>query len=105
MNTFNDDGELITKELLPNGSLVSVTKENLMTFIYLYADFKLNKETNRQNKAFLSGFREMIPLYWIRMFNQHELQILIGGDDYRGIDIPDLKRHCTYSGGKKQFLK
>ena len=31
-------------------------------------------------RAFLTGFREMIPVDWMRMFSAKELQLLISGD-------------------------
>lgn len=60
-------------ELIPNGSKVNVTKSNLLAYIYQYANFKLNIECANQCKAFLFGFREIIPLKWIRMFSAKEL--------------------------------
>ena len=99
VTSYDDDGETVPHELIHGGAHTKVTRANLTSFVYLYADFKLNRETSRQSSAFLAGFREMIPLDWIRMFGQHELQTLIGGDDARGIDLAELRRHCTYSGG------
>ena len=84
---------------MPGGASVPVTKENLVSYIYLYANFKLNIETYRQSVAFLQGFRELIPTEWMRMFNTSELQLVIGGDNEKGIDLPSLQRLCTYSGG------
>lgn len=92
-------GGVISVPLIPNGSHIPVTKENLVTYLYLYANFKLNVETSRQSQAFLSGFRDIVPLQWIRMFTSRELQMLIGGDNERPMDVDALKANCTYSGG------
>ena len=78
---------------------MNVTKDNLVSYLYLYANYKLNIETYRQSLAFLQGFRELIPMEWMRMFSTSELQLVIGGDNEKGIDLPSLKRLCTYSGG------
>jgi len=39
----------------------------------------------------------MIDPKWLRMFNQQELQILIGGTE-EPVDIDDLMQNCTYGG-------
>lgn len=39
---------------------------------------------------------------WIRLFNPHELQRLIGGEGGRAIDVEDLKRNTLYAGGYHQ---
>mmetsp|Transcript_36049 Transcript_36049/g.67205 ORF Transcript_36049/g.67205 Transcript_36049/m.67205 type:complete len:216 (-) Transcript_36049:1114-1761(-) len=99
VDVVTPSGETISRELMPGGSSVAVTKDNLVSYLYLYANFKLNIETHRQSLAFLQGFRELIPIEWMRMFNTSELQLVIGGDNERGIDLPSLRGMCTYSGG------
>jgi hypothetical protein len=86
-------------ELIPHGANTLVTKQNLLSYIYLYANFKLNLETGKECRAFLSGFRDLIPLKWIRIFSAQEIQMVIGGDSERPLDLLALQRHCTYSGG------
>jgi hypothetical protein len=46
-----------TVALIPGGSNIPVTAENLNAYMHLLASFKMNKEIARQCKAFLSGFR------------------------------------------------
>lgn len=86
-------------ELVPHGSSTPVTKQNLLSYIYLYANFKLNIETGKQCRAFLSGFRDLIPVRWIRIFSAQEIQMVIGGDGEKPLDLVALQAHCTYSGG------
>jgi ubiquitin-protein ligase E3 C len=45
----------IFEELLPNGSNTLVTKDNFHSYIYRYANYKLNVETKSQCQAFLTG--------------------------------------------------
>jgi hypothetical protein len=94
-----EGGYAVNIPLVPGGSDIPVTKDNLVSYLYLYANFKLNVETHRQSRAFLSGFRDIIPLEWIRMFSAKELQLIIGGDTDKPLDVQALKMHCTYSGG------
>jgi ubiquitin-protein ligase E3 C len=87
-------------ELIPNGSSTPVTKENSIRYVHLVAYRRLNIETSAQTKAFLSGFRDLIPASWVKLFSPYELQKLISGDDsIKGFDVLGLKRCMQYSGG------
>lgn len=87
-------------ELVANGKRKPVTKQNVISYVHLVANFKLNIETNRQTKAFLRGFRDLIPGSWVRLFSAHELQKLISGDDsLKGFDVEALKKSMQYAAG------
>jgi ubiquitin-protein ligase E3 C len=90
-------GKHVTEEIKPNGSNIAVTNSNLREYILLLANYKQNVMIRSQCRAFIKGFREMIPLDWIRMFHVRELQLVIGGDQ-RKIDVQDMKRHTAYHG-------
>jgi len=86
--------------LLPRGESITVTKSNVIQYVHLVAHHKLNVEGSVQTKAFLRGFRDLIPAPWVRLFSALELQKLISGDDaVRGIDVEDMKRSMQYAGG------
>ncbi|KAJ3020074.1 hypothetical protein HKX48_001380 [Thoreauomyces humboldtii] len=87
-----------TIDLIPNGASVAVTKENRIQYIYLMANYKLNTQIQRQCQAFFSGLSDLIDPEWIRIFNQQELQMVLGGVA-SPLDLIDLKKHTTYSGG------
>jgi len=87
-------------ELIPNGSQITVTKDNVIRYIHLIAHRRLNQDTSYQTRAFLKGFRDLIPAPWVRLFSARELQKIIGGDDsIKGIDVDGLKAAMQYSGG------
>jgi ubiquitin-protein ligase E3 C len=87
-------------ELVPHGRNVAVTKQNVISYVHLVANMKLNVETSRQTKAFMRGFRDLIPSTWVRLFSAHELQKLISGDDsLRGFDVAALKKSMQYAAG------
>ena len=88
-----------TEELIPNGVSTLVTSDNVLTFIHRFANYKLNIETAPQCRAFLAGFRSMIPGEWMRLFSPREMQLLISGDDQRMINIADFRRNVNYAGG------
>jgi ubiquitin-protein ligase E3 C len=50
-----------------------------------------------QTSAFLRGLRTIIRPKWLSMFNQTELQRLVGGDSSE-IDIEDLRSNTVYGG-------
>lgn len=89
-----------TVSLIPNGSRVSVTKQNVFHYIHLVAHQRLNIEGALQTRAFLRGFRDLIPASWVRLFSAYELQKMISGDDsVRGIDVANLREAMQYAGG------
>ncbi|RDX43479.1 HECT-domain-containing protein [Lentinus brumalis] len=90
-------GETRTIDLIPNGSNIPVTRENRLQYIYLVAHYRLTKQIKRQSIAFFEGLSEIIDPKWLRMFNQQELQILLGGVDIP-IDLEDLRKHTQYGG-------
>jgi len=87
-----------TVDLKPNGSQIPVTNENRAEFILRMSDYKLNQTTSAQTRAFFQGLSGIIELKWLRMFNQKELQQLIGGASIP-IDLIDLQRNVVYGGG------
>ncbi|RPD62864.1 HECT-domain-containing protein [Lentinus tigrinus ALCF2SS1-7] len=90
-------GETRTTDLIPNGSNIPVTRENRLQYIYLVAHYRLTKQIKKQSTAFFEGLSEIIDPKWLRMFNQQELQILLGGVD-TPIDLDDLRKHTQYGG-------
>jgi ubiquitin-protein ligase E3 C len=91
------EAKSITRSLKPNGADIPVTNNNRPEYIFLLANHRLRTQSKYQTNAFLLGLGEIIQPMWLSMFNQSELQRLIGGDS-REIDISDLRAHTVYSG-------
>lgn len=89
--------KIITRELRPNGSNMPVTNENRLVYIADVARHRLRDEPRRQTSSFLQGLASMIQPSWLSMFNQSELQTLVGGTS-SSIDIADLRRNTVYGG-------
>jgi ubiquitin-protein ligase E3 C len=89
-------GQTITRELMPNGSNIAVTRENRIRYIYLMAHDRLNTQIDRQCKAFFRGLSDLIDPKWLWMFNQQELQVMLGGAQ-TGISLQDLQQNVVYS--------
>ncbi|KAL2338912.1 hypothetical protein Fmac_013358 [Flemingia macrophylla] len=94
----NEYGEQTEEELLPGGRNLRVTNENVITFIHLVANHRLNFQIRQQSSHFLRGFQQLIQKDWIDMFNEHELQLLISGS-LDSLDVDDLRLHTNYAGG------
>ncbi|CAM8905650.1 unnamed protein product [Rhodiola kirilowii] len=78
--------------------LARVTNDDVIHFIHLVANHRLNSQIRQQSSHFLRGFQQLIQKEWIDMFNEHELQLLISGS-IDGLDIDDLRVHTNYAGG------
>lgn len=87
----------ITRELCPGGSDIPVTNSNRLVYITYMARHRLQIQPRQQTDAFLKGLGSMIPSSWLSMFNQSELQTLLGGDASE-IDVQDLRRNTIYGG-------
>ncbi|GLB43810.1 putative HECT-domain-containing protein [Lyophyllum shimeji] len=94
---IDEFGQTKTVDLIPNGSNITVTRENRLQYIQLVAHYRLTKQIKLQSEAFFEGLSEMIDPKWIRMFNQQEVQVLLGGVN-APIDFDDLRAHTNYGG-------
>lgn len=87
----------ITRNLIPNGDKTAVTNDNRLLYISYVARHRLVLQPALQTAAFLRGLRDIIRPSWLSMFNQSELQRLVGGDSSE-IDVEDLRRNTVYGG-------
>ncbi|EDW74671.1 uncharacterized protein Dwil_GK15782 [Drosophila willistoni] len=90
-------GQTQIVELKPQGQSIPVTNSNRIEYLQLIADYKLNVQIRRHCNAFRKGLSNVLPIEWLYMFSNKELQILISGAEIP-IDLEDLKRHCKYGG-------
>ncbi|XP_076304902.1 E3 ubiquitin-protein ligase Nedd-4-like [Tachypleus tridentatus] len=99
--TFSVDEELFGKmqqrELKPGGANIHVTKENRLEYINLVIRWRFVSRIQPQMNAFLEGFNDIIPLSLIKLFVEHELELLMCG--IGKIDVKDWKNNTVYKGG------
>lgn len=93
----NGKTRTIESELVPGGTNQAVTNENRLLYISLMARWRLVRQSYRQTNNFLKGLSSIIEPGWLSMFNQMELQTLIGGAA-SSIDVADLRRNTQYGG-------
>ncbi|KAF9959461.1 hypothetical protein BGZ72_009623, partial [Mortierella alpina] len=100
--TFSLDEEVFgthrTVELLTGGKDIEVTKDNRINYIFQVSDYKLNKQIQDQSRAFIEGFRSIIPQPWISIFSPQELHRVMAGEDV-DFDVQDLRAHTEYQNG------
>ena len=72
-------GEMVTIELKPGGADIAVTEENKKDYVELVVEYRISKRVQEQFEAFMSGFNELIPQELINVFDERELELLIGG--------------------------
>jgi len=92
-----DRRQVIERELIPNGANTAVTAENRLIYINRMAHYRLQGQSKAQTDAFLKGISSIVQPSWLSMFNQSELQTLIGGAAAE-IDIADLRKNTLYGG-------
>ncbi|KAI5789013.1 hypothetical protein EDC01DRAFT_658502 [Geopyxis carbonaria] len=91
-------GKTVTRNLKPNGENTPVTNQNRIEYIHLVSKHRLVMEQAHQTNAFLKGLTTLIKPSWLSMFNQSELQTLLGGEEGTPIDLDDLKKNTVYGG-------
>ncbi|KAK9320086.1 hypothetical protein V1517DRAFT_330433 [Lipomyces orientalis] len=89
-------GELVTVDLKPDGRNIPVTNDNKREYVELITEWRISKRVEEQFKAFMSGFNELIPQELVNVFDERELELLIGG--LADIDVDDWKKHTDYRG-------
>ncbi|GAB7342977.1 hypothetical protein MBLNU457_g1077t1 [Dothideomycetes sp. NU457] len=94
---YDGRSKAVEHDLIPNGSNTAVTNENRLVYISRMARYRLQTQSQRQTHAFLKGLSTIIQPSWLSMFNQSELQTLIGGAA-SSIDVQDLRRSTLYGG-------
>ena len=97
-------GQMTEIDLIPNGENVKVSNANKFRYIYMVADYRLNVRIKPQSDAFVNGFRECIPMNWLGIFNDRELNMLMSGGS-KEMDVKDLVKHSKYLNGFSSSTK
>jgi E3 ubiquitin-protein ligase NEDD4 len=89
-------GEMVTIELKPGGADVEVNEDNKKDYVEAVVEYRISKRVKEQFEAFMSGFSELIPQDLITVFDERELELLIGG--MSEIDVDDWTKFTDYRG-------
>ena len=110
-------GETFDVDLKPDGHNIEVTNEtkkeyveydfrscciivNVVNGVSLVTEWRIQKRVEAQFNAFVTGFNELIPPDLVNVFDERELELLIGG--IADIDVEDWKKHTDYRGYTEQ---
>ncbi|KAL1920700.1 uncharacterized protein VTP21DRAFT_1077 [Calcarisporiella thermophila] len=93
-------GERVTVDLKPDGRNIAVTEENKKEYVELMTEWRITKRVQEQFHAFAEGFHQLIPPELVAVFDERELELLIGG--IAEIDVDDWKKHTDYRGYTEQ---
>lgn len=81
---------MVTIELKPGGADVEVTEDNKKDYVDAVVEYRISKRVREQFEAFMSGFNELIPQDLITVFDERELELLIGGMSEIDVWVPFL---------------
>lgn len=87
----NAFGQLQERELKENGRNITVTEANKEEYVTLYVNYRCRLGIESQFEALQRGFNELIPPSLLEGFDEHELELLIGG--LSKIDVDDWRLH------------
>ncbi|KAM4572592.1 NEDD4-like E3 ubiquitin-protein ligase WWP2 isoform 1-T1 [Odontesthes bonariensis] len=87
-------GKVSTHQLKDDGENELVTEENKEEYIGLLTDWRFTRGVEEQTKAFLDGFNEVVPLEWLRYFDEKELELMLCG--MQEIDMADWQKNTIY---------
>ncbi|KAG0277287.1 hypothetical protein BGZ96_002924 [Linnemannia gamsii] len=98
----NDErfGEIVTIDLKEDGQNIAVTEENKKEYVDLMTEWRITRRVEEQFKAFAEGFHQLIPQELVTVFDERELELLMGG--ISEIDCDDWKKHTDYRGYTEQ---
>ncbi|KDR82841.1 hypothetical protein GALMADRAFT_238445 [Galerina marginata CBS 339.88] len=92
-------GELVTIDLKPGGEDVPVTEENKKEYVDAVVEYRISRRVKEQFDAFMEGLLELIPRDLVNVFDERELELLIGG--MSEIDMDDWTKFTDYRGYEK----
>ncbi|KAF7288526.1 E3 ubiquitin-protein ligase [Mycena chlorophos] len=92
-------GEHVTIELKPGGEDIPVTEENKKEYVDAVVSYRIARRVKGQFDAFMEGLLELVPTELINVFDERELELLIGG--MSEIDMDDWTKFTDYRGYEK----
>jgi hypothetical protein len=83
-------------ELIPGGSKIEVTSDNLPQFLQAILRYRMLDRTKHQTAELLLGFFDVVPEPALTVFDPNELELILCG--MPSIDMDDWENNAIYSG-------
>jgi hypothetical protein len=77
--TEDNFGKICTVDLIPGGADIPVTNDNKKAYVDAIVQYRVQKCVKEQFEAFIEGLSEIVPTKLLRVFDERELELLIGG--------------------------
>eukprot|EP01135_Chromosphaera_perkinsii_P010281 Nk52_evm23s2085 gene=Nk52_evmTU23s2085 len=87
-------GEIESKELKEGGANIPVTEENKEEYVNLVVQWRFRRGVSKQFTAFMKGFNDLIPMNLLSLFDEKELELVIGG--LGEIDVDNWRKFTDY---------
>ncbi|KAJ9590572.1 hypothetical protein L9F63_016392, partial [Diploptera punctata] len=87
-------GQVIHHELKEGGDKIRSVSEDEKDPRKLMTEWRMTRGIEDQTKAFLDGFNEVVPLEWLKYFDERELELMLCG--MQEIDVDDWQRNSIY---------
>ncbi|CAG7727439.1 unnamed protein product [Allacma fusca] len=87
-------GQVLHHELKEAGDSIRVDETNKEEYIKMMTEWRMTRGIEEQTKSFLEGFNEVVPLEWLKYFDERELELLLCG--MQEIDVDDWARNTIY---------
>ena len=89
----DDRGNLVTKNLIPNGKNILVTKDNLDLYISKRIEEFKNSQLIGVNEI-IKGINSVFDINYLKIFTSDQLELLINGTPF--IDVEDWRLNTQY---------
>lgn len=88
--------EYMRQETISHFAICSLIPASIDAFSYfrLMTEWRMTRGIEDQTKAFLDGFNEVVPLEWLKYFDERELELMLCG--MQEIDVDDWQRNAIY---------
>ena len=88
---FEVAGKVTQHELKEGGADIKVREENKMEYIKLMTQWRIYRGVEEQAKAILDGFNQVVPLDWLKCFDERQLELMLCGK--QEIDVEDWEKN------------
>ncbi|KAI6187902.1 E3 ubiquitin-protein ligase [Aphelenchoides besseyi] len=95
--TIEVAGEIIERELVPDGKSILVTDSNKTEFLSLLTRWRVERNVSDQMQALLRGLYAVIDRDCLRILSSDQLKWILSGN--LEIDLEDWRQNCDYKGG------